>query len=175
MVTESSNNGPQEDEGEGDSGNISGSHTGCSRYARVDGGIEDYLRRKEEKRSGVIRKELGRRKGLGSGKGLKRTRLNPVSKKQSKKLREYKKAREEHYKDEKNQKCFLCGSTKNLSVHHSEGRGINISKEKSFVTLCIIGRSMDELYPDSIHSHSGGCHGWAHANASIARELGITI
>jgi hypothetical protein len=141
---------------------------GRSRFARdrKDSSIESWLESKDEKKSKPASKGLSRSKGLVS-----RKRLNPVSKKQKKRNTEYKKAREEFYKDEANQKCFLCGSTSGLSIHHTKKRGNNISDNKHFVTLCLVGDYMDKLYPDANHSHTGGCHGFIEGNKSIAREL----
>ncbi len=175
MATKSSINEPEEDAEENHPESLSIQAGGSSSYSRVGEDLEAYIRRKEEKRSSATSKGIARRKGLNSGGSLKRTRLNPVSKKQKKRLVEYKKARESHYSNETNQKCLLCGTSNNLSIHHSKGRGSSIAEEESFVTLCIFGRSMDVAYPDSIHVHSGGCHGWVHANSTLAKELGVTL
>ncbi len=171
MATNSSDSGFEEDEDESDRGSEQSSDSGRSRYSRVDDSLEAYYKRKEEKRSKTVSKGLVRRTGLNSGGELKRTPLSPISKKQSKKLREYKKAREEHYKDEENQKCFLCGSTKNLSIHHIKKRGNLISDKSYFISLCLIGDYLNQLYPD--HNQSGsGCHGHIEANKDWARENG---
>lgn len=106
---------------------------------------------------------------------MSRKRLNPVSKKHKKRLSGYKESREEFYKDEVNQKCFLCGSVNNLSIHHKKKRGKETDDPFYFVTLCIIGNYMDLEYPDANHSHSGGCHGFIEGNKSIARELGLLL
>ena len=157
-----------EQEREKNSGEIPTSDTGRSRYSRMatDTSISSWLESKTKDKSKSIRKGLSRGKRLVARKGL-----NKVSKKQKKKNQEYKKAREEFYKDETNQKCFLCGCSDNLSIHHTKKRGNSISDATSFVTLCLVGDYMDKLYPNANHSHTGGCHGFIHGNASIGRKL----
>lgn len=159
-------------EPEKDSAKIPASHSGQSRYSRVaeNESIAKWIARKEEKRSKSVQPGMPRRTGLVSRKGL-----NPISKKQQKKLNDYKKARDAHYKEESNRVCLLCGGTNNLSVHHSKKRGESIADTKTFFTLCLKGRYLDELYPDANHNHTGGCHGFVEANPSIARELGVTV
>lgn len=128
--------------------------------------FDEWLRRKEEKRSKPSNEGFSRRTGL------KRTRLNPVSKKQKKKLVEYKHAREEHYSKEENQKCHFCGKTENLSIHHMKKRGDHLANQETFITLCLTGDFMDKRYPELNHSHQGGCHAFIEANKSWARKHG---
>jgi len=143
--------------------------SGSSRFSRVDQSIEDRIKWQEE------RKLNRSNKGQAGGNGLRRSRLNPVSKKQKKKQSGYKEAREIFYDSEKNQKCFLCGRTDSLSIHHKKKRGNDIDDPLYFVSLCLVGDFMDRKYPDSNHSHSGGCHSWVEANKSIARELKLIL
>lgn len=160
------------------SGEVSESHHGQSRFSRVgeNSSISDWIAAKEKRRADKAAKRSSGRNGFGSGVGakpLKRTPLKPVSKKQQKKLSDYARARKVHYSDESNRSCFLCGRSDHLSVHHIAKRGTKIADTDQFVTLCLIGDYMDNLYPDSNHSHTGGCHAWIEANKSIARELGL--
>ena len=171
MASQSPNSGSQENEDEGNRGEEQPLSSGRGPYSRMDDTLEAYYQRKEAKRSKQPSTGLGRRTGLNRGSVLKKTPLNPISKKQQKKLREYKKAREEHYSDEENQKCFLCGSTKNLSIHHIAKRGNLISDQSRFITLCLTGNYLNALYPD--HNQSGaGCHGHVEANKDWARQYG---
>lgn len=165
MVKEhSANDGEANDQRNNEQERVS--NKGCSRYARVaeSESISAWLERKDKKQSEQIAKRNSGRKGL-----------NRVSKKQKIKNKLYKEAREVHYADEDNRQCFLCGTHDNLSVHHKIKRGTKIDDAFYFVTLCILGTAMDERYADSNHSHSGGCHGWLHANAKLAKELGLIL
>lgn len=147
-------------------------NSGRSRYARgsTDSSIAGWLASKEKGQVKPARKGLGRGKGLVSRKGL-----NPVSKKQKKKNSSYQQATTEHFKDEANQKCFLCGSTEALSIHHRRKRGKHIDDPFYFMTLCMIGDYLDKQYPDMNHSHSGGCHGFVEGNKEWAREKGYIV
>jgi hypothetical protein len=160
------------DEQKDSEGILDGPSSSQSRYGRLgkNESLEDWITKKE-KRANWIDERDGRR-GLPR-KPLRKSKLNPVSKKQKKRNKEYKYAKEQHYSSEENRVCFCCGSPNNLSIHHKEKRGINTSNRESFITLCIMGNYMDERYPESNHSHSGGCHGWVEANKSQARELGL--
>ena len=163
--------GPENPEEEKTSKQIHASNDGRNPYSRVGkDSVDAWIKRKEEKRLGKTTQGITRRTGLVSRKGL-----NPVSKKQKKRNNDYKDAMAEHYADEENRRCFLCGSTDNLSIHHKKKRGKETSDSFYFVTLCIIGSYMDKKYPDSNHSHSGGCHGWVHANTSIAKSLKLLL
>lgn len=122
--------------------------------------FDDYMKRREDRLNGVP-KQKKERKGL-----------RPVSKKQSKKLQAYKKARDEHYSSDENKRCAICGRTNGLSIHHESKRGNEIANADRFITLCLIGSYLDELYPELNHSHTGGCHGFIEANKSWAREKG---
>jgi hypothetical protein len=101
----------------------------------------------------------------------KRTGLKPVSKKQSVKLRLYKQARDHHYSSEENRCCAICGTTDNLSIHHTGKRGNEIANKEKFITLCIIGDCLEQQYP-KLNGGSGGCHGFVEANKEWAREKG---
>lgn|SRR6478609_2921208 len=167
MVTE--HQGPEQEADEDDPREERLSSQGSSRFSRdgVDSSISDWLASKEKKRSegaGKIQPGRGR---------LNRTKLNPVSKKGKQRQQEYKKAREEHYSNEANQKCFLCGSTSNLSIHHIRGRGKYTSDTSTYRTLCLVGSYMDEAWPELNSSGGTGCHGFIHANPSWAREHGL--
>lgn len=172
MVQEPRQDQPEEDSDEGNQVDDSGANTGCSKYARggKDSDVESWLKSKEEKRTKAAGQGLGRRVGLTSRKGL-----NPVSKKQKKKNSSYQKEKYEFFQREDNQKCFLCGCLNNLSLHHRKKRGEHVDDALYFMALCMVGNFMDEKYPDSNHSHSGGCHGWTHANGELARELKLII
>lgn len=170
MATNSSNLEPEETTEETHHGGELPLVKGCSRFSRsfVDSSFENYISDKEQRRSkGLGKIQSGR---IGSSGPLKK-----ISKKQKKRNADYKKAREEHYSKEENQKCFLCGTTNNLSIHHMAKRLDRIADASSFVTLCLMSNAMDIKYPESNHSHSGGCHSWAHANASLSKELGLII
>jgi hypothetical protein len=133
---------------------------GHDRHSK-DESVEQWLARKEKRRLERLSPEFGR---------LKRSSLKPASNKRKKKLVEYKKASAEYLQD--NSSCELCGCTNNLSIHHVAKRGSNLSNKDKFMTLCILGDYMDKQYPDSNHSHSGGCHGWVEGNKSLSRKLG---
>ncbi len=166
MVEESSNNGSSEGEDEADR-EQQPSIERHGRYDRsiTDSSISDWLRSKEEKRPKRIFSSL-----------TKRTRLNPVSKKQKKKNSDYAKAKEEHYKNDENRRCFFCGTTRYLSVHHTEKRTDGkISDQKTFLTLCLLGDYLDRQNEDMNHSHSGGCHGFVEGNKQWARDNGYLI
>lgn len=121
--------------------------------------FEDFMKRKADRLAGVP-KPKKERKGL-----------NPVSKKQSKKLQAYAKARESHYSKESNRSCAVCGGVDNLSIHHINKRGDRISDEEGFITLCLQGDYLEQLYPE-LNKGTGGCHGFIEANKGWAREKG---
>jgi len=151
---------------------------GCSRFSRsrIDSSFEEYLSNKEAKRSEGTSKIQSGRGGLSSGSSLRRVSINKVSKKGRKKRQEYAKASKEHYQNDENKRCALCGSQRNLSIHHIKKRlEGNHAEKETFITLCLTSKHMDERYPESNHSHSGGCHGWTHGNPSLAKELGLLI
>lgn len=101
---------------------------------------------------------------------LKKTRLKPVSSKQRKRLSLYEQAKKDHYRSDKNQACFICGSRDGLSIHHVKGRGQNLCN--SFITLCLRGDYLDKKFPELNHNHTGGCHGFVEGNKKWARENG---
>lgn len=170
-MPEESTEDEDEDDGiqEGGRGDRTSSES-ASPYSRLgkDKDIASWLASKEEKRLKGISK-------ASSGKGLRRTRLNPVSKKQKKRNASYEQSKKEFLEKESNQKCYLCGKTSSLSIHHRDKRGDNLDNPLLFLTLCMIGDYMDKEYPDSNHSHSGGCHGWAEGNKETAREMKLIV
>ena len=125
---------------------------------------ERYVREKE-----IRKREKGKPKPR---KPLKRTRLNLVSKKQKKRNREYKKAREKHYENEENRSCAICGATNHLSIHHSRGRGRFTERKETFITLCCLGDTFNKIYPELNSCGGIGCHGGVEANHNWARENG---
>lgn len=134
---------------------------------------ERYVReRSEAKRiKGLPKKRTPLRR---SGKPLKKTKLRPISKRHSVKLKEYKRARKEHYKDEDNRSCAICGTENNLSVHHKKGRNEHIADVDTFVTLCIVGNCPhgNSMLSGLNPANGTGCHGFVHANPDWAREKG---
>ena len=122
--------------------------------------FEDYMKRRQDRLDGV-EKPKKQRQGL-----------RPVSKKQQKKNQSYAKARERHYADEANRVCAICGTTNNLSIHHSEKRGDNTDKEETFISLCVIGSRFNELYPELNSNEGLGCHQGIERNKGWARERG---
>lgn len=134
--------------------------------------LHEWLERKraKEKQPEGAGKRNGLRKvPLKRGSELKKTKLNPVSKKQKKRLQEYEKAKEKHYKHDANRVCAICGSSNNLSIHHKSKRGSNIASD--LVTLCLIGNYLSNLHPE-LNPSSSGCHGFVEANKGWARENG---
>jgi hypothetical protein len=130
--------------------------------------FDDWLARKAAKKD-----KLDSMAGKQFGSGLRRTPLRPISKKQQKRNAEYAKFREEHYKDESNQVCFICGQRANLSVHHISGRGSNTTKEGSAISLCLSGSYLSDIYPEL--NRAEGCHGFIHRNQNWAREQGYLV
>lgn len=102
--------------------------------------FEDWLNRKEKPKEKKIYR-------------LKRSPINPVSKKQKERLSRYNEAKKNHYKS--NNFCDICLTEQNLTIHHISGRGKNI--DKNLVTLC-----MD-------------CHTYVHKNPKWSRENGYLI
>lgn len=130
--------------------------------------FEEWLARKAAKKDQPKPVPGLRRSGLKRGKPLK-----PISEKGKKRAKEYKKAREEHYSDEDNRRCALCGSTNNLSVHHTAKRGDNTAKGETFLTLCLTGSYMARLHPQL--NYAEGCHNFVEANKGWARENGYLV
>lgn len=126
--------------------------------------LSDWLEKREARRLGVKKPKKTYQ--------LKRSKLNPVSKKQKKRNKDYKDARVKHYSNESNRQCAICGKTENLSIHHKEGRGSNSANENTFVTLCILGTRFNELYPDLNHNEGLGCHQGVERNKTWARQHG---
>lgn len=126
--------------------------------------FDDWLARKAEKKDKS--RDFPRKQS-----GLKRTKgLNPFSAKGKKRSAEYKKAREEHYADEHNQVCAICGSRENLSIHHKAKRGTNTANKDTFITLCLAGSYLANLHPEL--NYAQGCHNFIHSNPKWARENG---
>lgn len=162
MAEESTN--PTEESDEANQGSQRLPTSGQSKFARngIDSSITSWLNRETEGSTRKVSKGLSRR-----------TRLNPVSKKGKKKQKEYKHSREEHYAQEKNQVCFLCGNPNNLSIHHKKKRGNLIDDEFYFVTLCLASKYMNEKYPESNPAES--CHDWVEKNKGLAREMKLIL
>lgn len=154
-----------------DTGKVSSSNKGCSRFSRASesSSIHEWLDRKEKGSIKPERKDFSRSLGSGSNP------IKSVSKKQQKKNSSYASAKARHYHNEDNQECFLCHRRDHLSIHHKAKRGKFIDDSDTFVTLCLVGNFMDLQYPDSNHSHQGGCHSWVEANKSISRELKLIL
>lgn len=137
--------------------------------------FERWLERKSEKKeraNGLRKGGLRRSSELRRTGNLKRTRLNPVSKKQKKRNHDYNEARKRHYADETNRICAICGTNTHLSVHHAEGRGRNTADETTFITLCVLGSTFDVLHPELNSCNGQGCHQGVHANMEWARQNG---
>ena len=169
MAEDSPDTEPEEDPDQAHHGGERALPEGCSRFSRsrIDSSIEEFLNNKEAKRLEGTKAIPPKRTGLS------RKPLNPVSKKGRKKKQEYAKATAEHYKNDENRRCALCGTNKNLSIHHSEKRDNgNHAKEETCITLCILGSYMDQQFPEMNHSHSGGCHGFVEGNKAWARDNG---
>lgn len=123
--------------------------------------FEDWLKKKEDRKNGV--------KPPKKVYQMKRSKLNPVSKKQKKKNALISKSYKEHYADEENRKCALCGSRENLSVHHRSKRlGDKAHDPNTFITLCLTGSYLADLHPEL--NRAEGCHGMVEANKSWARQ-----
>lgn len=158
MAKESSNNEPKEESDQEDLGSERTLHKGCSRFSRkID--LSEWLSRKEKVKPERIKPTF-----------TKRTRLNTVSKKGKKKQQEYAKAKAEHYRDTKNQRCAICGKAENLSIHHAAKRAEgNHANKETFITLCLLGDFLNKKFPE-LNQVGSGCHGFVEANKSWARE-----
>lgn len=100
--------------------------------------------------------------------------LRPISKKRQPEQAKYSR---ESVKWLEGKCCKVCGTENNLSVHHTAGRGALLNVKSLWIAACLIGSEefLKKKYPNSNHSHSGGCHGWIEANHSLSRELGYVI
>ena len=79
-----------------------------------------------------------------STKPLKRVALSPLSKKQSKRLREYSKLRKAYL--EKHPVCEGCGEMEATDIHHKNHRGENTNNVDDWMATC-------RRCHDSIHKH----------------------
>lgn len=160
MVENSSQDEPSEEQDESNLGEERLPVEGQSRFRSQDN-LQDWLERKDKKQAKRACSVFPKRVGL-----------NRISKKGKKKQQEYAKAKEEHYKDDANRRCMVCGSTRNLSVHHSKKRTEgNHSKQETFITLCLLGDYFNKLYPE-LNQSGSGCHGFVEANKSWAKLNG---
>jgi len=82
---------------------------------------------------------------------LKRTKINPVSDKQLKRLALYRKERTTFLTE--NPRCQKCGD-KATEIHHKKGRGIYTTDVSTFMSIC------------------RKCHTWVHMNPELSRGLG---
>lgn len=137
--------------------------------------FEEWLKKKENriKKKGTYRERVlrGEQKNWINSS---RKKLRKVSKKESSRLTKYKKASKKYLKD--HPRCEICGSRNNLSIHHKMGRSGDYLFDKAFfMTTCLIGKCLDIKYPNSVHNHTGGCHGWIESNKKKSRKLGFIL
>lgn len=139
--------------------------------------FEKWLEKKnnKKKKEGTYRERVlsGEQKSWKDS-SKKKSKLSRKSNKESSRQSKYRKASKEYLED--HPRCELCGNPSSLSIHHKMGRSGEYLWDKSFfMTLCLLGYAMDRAYPDSNHSHTGGCHGWVEANKRLARELKLIL
>lgn len=94
--------------------------------------------------------------------GLKRTRLNPISKKQTQKIKDYRKTGFEYW----GKACLLCGRTESetrLVIHHKD-KNRNNNTPTNLIPLC------DRYFGCGAHNHMG-TEGLAELNAKIDAKL----
>lgn len=95
----------------------------------------------------------------GAKFGLKRTRLKPISKKQAQRIKDYRKIAFDKW----GERCFICGVTEGLQVHHFD--------------RCRSNNTPDNLYPlCPVHHNHMGSVGIQEVNNRIKqrlKELGI--
>lgn len=89
-----------------------------------------------------------------SSKPMKRSWINPVSKKRHKELIIYGQLRDEYMMA--HPRCERCGA-QSQDLHHKAGRGSRLNDVTLFCSLC------------------RPCHDWVHAHANQAREDGWLI
>lgn len=83
--------------------------------------------------------------------------IRKVSKKQSIKIREYKKVRDAYFEKHPNCEFPNCGST-DITLHHMKGRiGNDLTDDRYFKSLCL--------------KH----HNWVEENPKEAKELGLSV
>ena len=93
-----------------------------------------------------------------NGSGLKKTRLNPVSKKRGTQNREYTKVRKIYIDTHK--RCELCSKADATDIHHKAGRWKErLTDATNFMALC---RECHE----HIHKHPE----WAYLNGYLLRR-----
>jgi len=133
--------------------------------------IPEYQHKPEKKKNYEERIKSGEQKHW---QNKPRQRLRHTSQKRAPELREYARESVAFLRDKT---CALCGTADNLSLHHMAGRGKLLNEQKYWIPLCLIGSEawIRDKYPDTNHSHSGGCHGWVEANKTLAKELGFII
>lgn len=85
---------------------------------------------------------------------MKKTPLRKVSKKQSRRLTEYRKAKASYMEEHRH--CEMC-SAPSQQIHHKRGRGIYLADPEFFAALC------------------APCHEEVHRNPNWARENGWLI
>ena len=84
---------------------------------------------------------------------MKRSRINPVSAKRAKRLKEYYMLRTAYLTA--NLKCEICKKRNSNDIHHIAGRlGDLLNDVTNFLAVC------------------RACHDWIHANGREAREKG---
>lgn len=134
--------------------------------------FEQWISKKDSKKrkSGTYRERI--LKGEQSAWTTKKRKpMRSSSKKRSKEMSQYSKVSATYLKE--NPECEVCGNPSNPSIHHKKGRlGSLLTDERYFMHACLAGSFLDEMYPESNHNHTGGCHGWIEANRIQARKLG---
>ena len=98
----------------------------------------------------------------GAKFGLKRTRLNSISKKQTQKIKDYRKTGFEYW----GKACLLCGRTESetrLVIHHKD-KNRNNNTPTNLIPLC------DRNFGCGAHNHMG-TEGLAQLNAKIDAKL----
>lgn len=104
------------------------------------------------------------KKRLADGKpfGLKRTRLKPISKKQTQKIRNYRTVGFDYW----GKACLLCGRTESetrLIIHHKD-KNRNNNTPDNLIPLC------DRNFGCGAHNHMG-TEGLSELNAKIDAKL----
>lgn len=82
-------------------------------------------------------------------------RIAPVSEKQKERLREYRKVRDEYLRE--NNRCEICGTNRELTLHHKKTRQYHLCDVEVFMTLCV------------------SCHERVHREDKWARDRGYLI
>ena len=84
----------------------------------------------------------------------RRSKINKVSTRHAKELKQYSQARREHFA--LNPYCAICGCDA-TDIHHMAKRGKNLCNKDTFLSLC------------------RQCHQKAHDNPALAKENGYTL